>query len=51
VAAVVVYRVAGYWAPGGAGTIVAAVLARRHLAPAPAATGGKGGDAHAHVRQ
>jgi uncharacterized membrane protein YbhN (UPF0104 family) len=49
VAAVVVYRVAGYWAPGGAGTIVAAVLARRH--PAPAATGGKDGDAHARARQ
>jgi uncharacterized membrane protein YbhN (UPF0104 family) len=48
VAAVVIYRVAGYWAPGGAGTIVAVVLARRR--PAPAATGWKGGDAHAHVR-
>ena len=49
VAAVVVYRVAGYWAPGGAGTIVAAVLARRH--PAPAAIGGKDGDACARERQ
>jgi uncharacterized membrane protein YbhN (UPF0104 family) len=36
VAAVVVYRVAGYWALGSAGTIAAAVLAHRHPAPAPA---------------
>ena len=29
-AAVIVYRVAGYWAPGAAGAITAAVLTRRH---------------------
>jgi uncharacterized membrane protein YbhN (UPF0104 family) len=31
-AAVIVYRVAGYWAPGAAGAITAAVLTRRHPA-------------------
>jgi len=48
--AVIVYRVAGYWAPGAAGAVTAAVLTRRHPAraarpvtplrppPAPAAT-------------
>jgi hypothetical protein len=46
-ASLFVIRVARYWAPGGAGTIVAAVLARRH--PGPAAIGRKGGDAHARV--
>jgi hypothetical protein len=33
-AAVIVYRVAGYWAPGAAGAITAAVLTRRHPAQA-----------------
>ena len=33
-AAVIVYRVAGYWAPGAAGAITAAVLTRRHPARA-----------------
>src|SRR6266566_7620450 len=32
--AVIVYRVAGYWAPGAAGAITAAVLTRRHPARA-----------------
>jgi hypothetical protein len=32
--AVIIYRVAGYWAPGAAGAITAAVLTRRHLAQA-----------------
>jgi hypothetical protein len=32
--AVIVYRVAGYWAPGAAGAITAAVLTRRHPAQA-----------------
>jgi uncharacterized membrane protein YbhN (UPF0104 family) len=32
--AVIIYRVAGYWAPGAAGTITAAVLTRRHPAQA-----------------
>ncbi len=48
--AVIVYRVAGYWAPGAAGAVTAAVLTRHHPAqaarpvtplrppPAPAAT-------------
>ena len=48
--AVIVYRVAGYWAPGAAGAVTAALLTRRHPAraarpvtplrppPAPAAT-------------
>src|SRR5262249_42576532 len=48
-AAGVVYRVAGCWAPGGAGAVVAAGRARRP--PAPAVTGGKDGDAHARARQ
>jgi len=33
-AAVIVYRVAGYWAPGAAGAITAALLTRRHPAQA-----------------
>jgi hypothetical protein len=33
-AAVIIYRVAGYWAPGAAGAITAAVLTRRHPARA-----------------
>jgi uncharacterized membrane protein YbhN (UPF0104 family) len=33
-AAVIVYRVAGYWAPGAAGAVTAAVLTRRHPARA-----------------
>jgi hypothetical protein len=33
-AAVIVYRVAGYWAPGAAGAVTAALLTRRHPAPA-----------------
>jgi hypothetical protein len=33
-AAVIVYRVAGYWAPGAVGAITAAVLTRRHPAQA-----------------
>jgi len=33
-AAVIVYRIAGYWAPGAAGAITAAVLTRRHPAQA-----------------
>jgi hypothetical protein len=32
--AVIVYRVAGYWAPGAAGAVTAALLTRRHPAPA-----------------
>jgi uncharacterized membrane protein YbhN (UPF0104 family) len=32
--AVIVYRVAGYWAPGAAGAVTAAVLTRRHPARA-----------------
>lgn len=32
--AVIVYRAAGYWAPGAAGAVTAAVLTRRHPAPA-----------------
>jgi uncharacterized membrane protein YbhN (UPF0104 family) len=32
--AVIVYRVAGYWAPGAAGAVTAAFLTRRHPAPA-----------------
>ena len=32
--AVIIYRVAGYWAPGVAGAITAAVLTRRHPARA-----------------
>jgi len=32
--AVIVYRVAGYWAPGAAGAFTAALLTRRHVAPA-----------------
>ena len=32
--AVIIYRVAGYWAPGAAGAITAAVLTRRHPAQA-----------------
>jgi uncharacterized membrane protein YbhN (UPF0104 family) len=32
--AVIIYRVAGYWAPGAAGAITAAVLTRRHPARA-----------------
>jgi hypothetical protein len=32
--AVIVYRVAGYWAPGAAGAVTAAVLTRRHPAQA-----------------
>jgi uncharacterized membrane protein YbhN (UPF0104 family) len=40
VAAVIVYRVAGYWVPGAAGAATAAVLAWRHPAPSavPAVT-------------
>ncbi len=34
--AVIIYRVAGYWAPGAAGAVTAAVLTRRH----PARAGG-----------
>jgi uncharacterized membrane protein YbhN (UPF0104 family) len=33
-AAVIVYRVVGYWAPGAAGAVTAAVLTRRQPAPA-----------------
>lgn len=40
---------AGVRMPHRSVAIVVAVLARRY--PAPAATGGKGGDAHARVRQ
>jgi uncharacterized membrane protein YbhN (UPF0104 family) len=32
--AVIVYRVAGYWAPGAAGAVTAAVLTRHHPAQA-----------------
>ena len=32
--AVIVYRVAGYWAPGAAGAVTAALLTRRHPAQA-----------------
>ena len=33
--AVIVYRVAGYWAPGAAGAVTAALLTRRHPARPP----------------
>jgi uncharacterized membrane protein YbhN (UPF0104 family) len=62
--AVIVYRVAGYWAPGAAGAVTAALLTRRHpaqaarpvtplrpLAPPPLAPGQPGiKPARAHPR-
>jgi uncharacterized membrane protein YbhN (UPF0104 family) len=58
--AVIVYRVAGYWAPGAAGAVTAAVLTRHHpaqaarpvtpLRPPPAPPPAPGLDA-GHIRQ
>jgi uncharacterized membrane protein YbhN (UPF0104 family) len=50
-AAVIVYRVAGYWAVGATGTAVAAALARRHRGPRRAAAPTLSGQAMTTVRK
>ena len=51
--AVIIYRVAGYWAPGAAGAVTAAVLTRRRPAQAaaqPIVLAARPEEGHSHVR-